>query len=195
VEKLLNGVYHRFTAPELFAELGSGYRVMVMFDPTDPIDGAEVYNLEEGAKNVKGVRVGDWLGHGEWAEDAPQLGPSCGFAPGVEQRRRYHQGFRAAYASTGLFGRGGMRNNEARDGQGTVRRAEVGGLARPPAVARPTDEEEEVFEGDRVGRKGTATAARGDRTAGVRGKKGVKRPAGRIRARHELAEETAETDV
>jgi len=123
VDKTLDGVLYRFALPELTAKYGNGYRVHVSFDPGDPWRGSEVCNLETGTRNVDGLRIGQWMATGEWAEPSPQFGISetCDTAG---QRKRYTRAFRAAYAAADVAGVRGRRAAELRTDGGLLLRDE-----------------------------------------------------------------------
>jgi len=141
LQKTIMGRVYRFAAPEITARLGNGYRLFVAFDPSDPWRGAELYNLEEGTRNVSGLSLGAHVGTAEWSEDAPQFG--LGSSETSEQRKRFTRAFRAAYAAAGLAGTRGRRILEERDGVGGLRReerhAEIS--ERTPAEPRRAHEE------------------------------------------------------
>ena len=148
VEKKLNGQLYRFSAPELFATLGCGYRVMVAFDPSDPAAGAELFNLEAGSRNLTNAAPGAWLGHAEWEQDRVLFGYTDEVAQSQARRKRFNGAFRDAYAGTGIFGKRAVRANEQRDGLGNVSRVEsdsatVAALGRRdrtgPRVMEPED--------------------------------------------------------
>jgi hypothetical protein len=125
VSKTINGVHYFFGAPEITARLGNGYRVFACFDPSDPWRGAELFNLEQGTRNVLSLPVGAHLGTAEWSEPAPQFG--LGAKETREQRKRYTRAFRSVYFASGLAGSRGRRILEERDGTGGLRRENVKG--------------------------------------------------------------------
>ena len=125
------GVQFQFSAPGLFADLGTGYRVMVCFDPTEPSMGAWIFNVETGSANRDGHAHGAFLGHAEHCEDAPQFATRGYADQGIETRRKYHRAFRAKYVSTGIFGHNATAVSELRDGRGNVARIERGGVPLP----------------------------------------------------------------
>lgn len=120
VEKKIGGEIFRFTIPELFGELGAGYRLMLTFDDSNPAAGAELYNLETGARNARNWGFHEWIGHAEWENARPLYGYSDQVAESIERRKRHHRGFVAAYAGTGIFGKRATVALEARDGHGQV---------------------------------------------------------------------------
>jgi len=125
VEKKIAGDVFRFTIPELFAVCGSHYRVLMCFDPTDPESGAEIYNLERGARNEQGFAFMQHIGTAEYAAPRPLFGYSDEVAADVARRKRYQRAVKTAYAGTGLFGKRASWAVEARDGLGAVSRIEI----------------------------------------------------------------------
>jgi len=124
VQKTLAGRIYRFALPELAAQVGNGYRLRACFDPGDPWRGAEVYNLEDGTRNIRNLRPGAWMATAEWAEAAPQFGAAVDAAT-LEQRKRYSIAFRAVYAASGVGGRRGRVARESRTDRGLVVRTEA----------------------------------------------------------------------
>lgn len=138
----LHGEVLPFCHPELFAQLGNGYRVIVHFDPTEPSLGAAILNGEapEASRNVEAWPVGQVLGIADQVPFAPQFAPHASFSPTAEFRKRYHAWNAAAYRGTGLYGRRAGKTDEARDGAGNVARIESGpnvGRAAAPAAPAP----------------------------------------------------------
>jgi len=125
VARTIQGVQYLFGAPEITARLGNGYRMLVCFDPSDPWRGAELFNLEQGTRNVLALPIGAHLGTAEWSEPAPQFG--LGAAETREQRKRFTRAFRSVYFAAGLAGSRGRRILEERDGTGGLRRENVKG--------------------------------------------------------------------
>lgn len=66
----VGGHTHDFRAPWMI-ELGSGYRVYIRFDPSEPTLGAAVYNRESGPTNAQGLKVGAFIGWAVWEMPAP----------------------------------------------------------------------------------------------------------------------------
>lgn len=137
VEATVDGRTFRFTAPEVFAELGAGYRVVVGFDPDDAEAGACVWNLEKGARNIYRAAVGGWLCHAEhsapmllWGDDDEAR------AAHAERKRRFTRAFTTAWAGTGLWGVG-AKNGVERPGVKTGSRTGEGdAAAAAPAPAK-----------------------------------------------------------
>lgn len=107
-----------FCAPELFARLGSGYRLVVAFDPSEPTLGAAIYNRETSSANFAGWQAGEFIG---WA---PFLAPVARFDwrtgdvadPQADAKRIFNKHVRTSYGAVGLNHRLGT----ARDGRGNV---------------------------------------------------------------------------
>lgn len=125
VVKHLEGERYRFTAPELFAVLGSGYRVLVAFDPGEPHAGAEIYNLETGARNIKGFAPNAWIGHADLSPDVPLFGMSSELAESTRRRKAARRAFAIEYRGTGLFGTRAGKASERRMADGTLARVET----------------------------------------------------------------------
>ena len=120
------GVDLQFSAPALFAELGTDYPVMVCFDPTEPTLGAWIFNAATGSMNRDSYAKGQYLGHAEHCPLAPQFAPAGYVDENIERRRKYHRAFRTKYVSTGIFGHRTATRSELRDGKGNVARIERG---------------------------------------------------------------------
>jgi hypothetical protein len=131
-----------FCAPELFAELGTGYRVIVRFDPSEYALGAAIFNNESGTVNRRGWKIGEYIGHAAFAGFAPQFCAAEGFqTAGIEQRKRFHNFNQTAFRAIGVYGKPAARSNEARDGRGasvTVER-DTKPLPRPEVPQLPQD--------------------------------------------------------
>ena len=123
VDKMLGGILYRFTSPE-FARLGVGYRLAVAFDPGDASAGAEIYNLETGSRNSSGYSPGQWICHAEHELELPLYGYTEAVRASTARRKAHRRAFAAAYAGTGLFGRGAGRALERRDASGRLERIE-----------------------------------------------------------------------
>lgn len=125
VMKHLEGERYRFTDPDLFAVLGSGYRVLVAFDPGEPQAGAEIYNLETGSRNIKGFAPNAWIGHAELSQDVPLFGWSDELAESTKRRKAARRAFAVEYRGTGLYGTRAGKASERRMADGRLVRAEV----------------------------------------------------------------------
>ncbi len=125
------GISFQFSAPGLFADLGTGYRVIACFDPTEPTMGAWIFNAETGTANRDGHTHGAFLGHAEHCAEAPQFAAHGFVDENIERRRKHYRAFRVKYVSTGVFGHNAASASELRDGRGNVARIERGGAATP----------------------------------------------------------------
>lgn len=126
VRPKVDGVEYPFTCPEVFAELGTSYRVMVRFDPSEPAAGAAIFSLETGVRNRFGYQPGQWICNAEFMEAAPQVDLSgIHGAEGLAVRKRYLSRCRAEYRSTGIYGTRTSSATESRDGRGNVARVEM----------------------------------------------------------------------
>lgn len=128
-----------FSAPELFAALGTGYRLVVAFDPSEPTLGAALYNAETSTSNHQGWRVGEYIGHAEFLPTIARFDwrerDERGADAPPEARRRYAGAIRTAFGAVGL---GRVRSSEARDGRGAVARVDGAAPARrEPAAVEP----------------------------------------------------------
>lgn len=118
-----------FCNPELFAQLGRGYRVIVCFDPAMPDLGAVIFNNEAGARavlNGHAVPPGAQLGVAELVERVPQYCALDGFddEAGYDRRRRFSAQCRKAYRAIALPGARGSAATIARDIRGNEVRIE-----------------------------------------------------------------------
>lgn len=128
-----------FIAPEIFAELGNGYRLLVAFDPSDPSQGAALWNAENGQCNRRGWRVGQFLGWAQFDAPAPQFGGSST----SDTRKRYLNWHRTSFTAIKNFGGPDRHESAARDGHGnqvTVERtaAVPSQSTEPPTPSRAT---------------------------------------------------------
>lgn len=145
VEKKIDGRCYRFTCPELFAEIGAGYRMLVCFDDSDPAAGADLYNLETGSRNIKGWRHMEHIGRAEWEKERPLFGYSDEVGESTDRRKRYARAFKTSYAGTGIFGKHAMAVAENRDGEANVTRIARGVPAVSSPAAAPEAEPAEAF--------------------------------------------------
>lgn len=125
VEKTINGESFRFSAPDLFARIGSGYAVAVAFDPAEPQAGAEIYNLETGSRNMDGAGPNAWLGHADLEASLPLFGYTNEVAASGSRRKAFKRAFTSAYAGTGLLGKKAGRAVERRESDGRLVRMET----------------------------------------------------------------------
>lgn len=139
VETKVDGQPLWFSNPEIFAVLGTGYRVVVAFDPGEPTAGCAVYNRETGARAHQGHLPGQLICLAEYDEAGPQFGGD-GSALGIERRKAFKNAVAAAYSGTGIFGRRKVRAIEARDGRGNVAR-QISGPGVQDQIKTPQDGE------------------------------------------------------
>lgn len=125
VSKKIGGDIFRFTIPELFGTLGSGYRLLLTFDNTNPAAGADLYNLETGSRNTNSFGFMQWIGHAEWETARPLYGYSDEVAASIERKKRFHRAVVTADAGTGLFGKHAGYSVETRDGRGNLAAVEA----------------------------------------------------------------------
>lgn len=150
-----------FINPEVFADLGHGYRVTVRFDPSEPSLGAAIYNRETSSANRSGLQVGQFICWAEFHESAPMFSPNKDTV-GTDLVKRFRAFHRTAFRAMGGKLTPAIARGEVRDGRGNV----------AVAVGR--------------GMEGTERTPRTPRTKGVRG--GVVLPEGRGRGRVEVDE-------
>lgn len=117
--------------PELLAALGSGYAVVIKFEPAEPGLGAAIFNREgqNTSRNRWGWPVGEFLGLAEFEPEAPQIMARGVELPEAEQesldrRKRYLSAVRAEYRGIFPHGRKPSVAREARNGRGEIVRIE-----------------------------------------------------------------------
>lgn len=158
VRASVDGVEFRFTDPELFARLGSGYRVAIGFDPDEPGAGCAVWNLEKGARNAFGFRPGQFMTLAEWSEPAPFWGVDERVEAAAVRKRRFTRAFTTAFAATGVWGTGGKSGLERRGVHPEFDGVEVEGEGMPKeAFAGAASKRRQMGE-----REVAAAAARAD---------------------------------
>lgn len=150
-----------FINPEVFADLGHGYRVTVRFDPSEPSLGAAIYNRETSSANRAGLQVGQFICWADFHEAAPMFSAVKGEQPGQDLVKRFRAFHRTAFRAMGGRLTPAISRAEVRDGRGNVGKAE--GRMKNEEVGR--------------GMEGTERTQRTQRTKGVRG--GVVLPEGR----------------
>lgn len=111
--------------PELFAELGQGYRLTIRFDPSEPTLGAAIFNREVGTRNRHAFSLGQFLGIAEYAPEAPQIVCGQGLLTDEEEaarghKKRFTSAVRTEYRAIGVFGKRKTSVSSARDGRGNV---------------------------------------------------------------------------
>ena len=114
VTATVDGREFRFTDPELFAALGTGYRLAIAFDPDEPAAGCALWNLEKGSRNRRGYRPGEFVGMAEWSAPAPFWGLDERVEAAANRKRRFTRAFTTAYAGTGIWGTKGRKGLERR---------------------------------------------------------------------------------
>jgi hypothetical protein len=120
VTATVDGMPLDFCAPELFASLGSGYRLTIAFDPSDPLLGAAIYNAETSSANWPGWKQGEFIGHAGFLPMVARFDHREGGHADVagDLRRRFNKHVRTAFAA--VVGLRHARVSEARDGRGEV---------------------------------------------------------------------------
>jgi hypothetical protein len=144
-----------FINPEVFADLGQGYRVTVRFDPSEPSLGAAIYNRETSSANRAGLQVGQFICWADFHEAAPMFSAVKGEQPGQDLVKRFRAFHRTAFRAMGGRLTPAISRAEVRDGRGNVGKVE--GRRQKAEVG-----EEEVGDGrnGRNGRNGTGRSSR-----------------------------------
>jgi hypothetical protein len=126
-----------FCAPELFASLGSGYRLYVRFDPSEPTLGAAIYNRETSSANFEGWQDGMFIGFAEFLPEVARFDwRSEKDSTAEDIKRRFNKHVRTAYRAVGMKH---ARAATVRDGRGNV--AEVGGQRPEVRGQRPESQD------------------------------------------------------
>jgi hypothetical protein len=124
VTATVQGTPFDFCAPELFASIGSGYRVAIRFDPSEPDLGAALYNRETASGNFRGWQLGELIG---WAEYLPPVARfdwrEAKDDPAGDIKSRHNGYVRTAFGAVGIKHE---RVSTVRDGKGNVGRVEHG---------------------------------------------------------------------
>lgn len=128
VTATLDGQPYDFRAPESFAALGSGFRVSMRWDPSEPTLGAAIYSRETSSANWAGYQLGQFIG---WA-DYEAAGPQFDFRPadqreGSDLRRRQVAFHRTAFRAMGRPELPRIAIAAVRDGRGNVGEVRTGG--------------------------------------------------------------------
>ena len=120
-----HGIVADFTNPTVFAHLGTGFRVYVKWDSSEPSVGAAIYSRETSSANFAGYQVGEYICSAEyhptvarfdWREEA------CGPNDVAHQHKKaFNQAVRTAFRAVGMPA---LKAATARDGKGQV--VEVG---------------------------------------------------------------------
>ena len=127
-----------FIAPELFADVGNGYRVLVAFDPSNPQIGAGIWNNETGMINRQGWKLGQFLGWADYDAPAPQFGVRE--EGRSDHRKRYLNWHRTVFVAIKNFGGEARRESAARDGRGNAVELTKAAAALPAISAGPKAE-------------------------------------------------------
>ncbi len=105
------------------------HRVIVCFDPHEAAAGAQIFNLDAGARNRGGFRTLERLFTAPLADDRPQVDLRRERGPAdvaTQARKVRRQQVRTSFSSIGVFGEGARRVQHSHDGDG--RTAQVAGL-------------------------------------------------------------------
>ena len=123
----MDGDTYDFTHPEIFSSLGTGYRLIVKFDPAEPQIGAAIYNNESSTVNFNRWQVGEFIC---WADHLPTV-PRYDWTegsyddPAAMLKRRFNKAVRTAYGAVGL----NHRTSTALDGRGAKTELTMSGKA------------------------------------------------------------------
>ncbi len=125
-----------------FPFLERKHRVIVCFDPHEAAAGAQIFNLDDTARNRGGFRLLEKLFTAPLAVDRPQFdlsGRARAEDPTVQARKIRDQQVRASFTSLGVFGKGARRVQHSHDGDGRTARVESGAapLSRMESPAAP----------------------------------------------------------
>ncbi len=125
-----------FTMPEMFASLGSGYKLALKFDPTEPTIGGAIYNADTSSRNFHAWQPGEFIGWAEFLPLVARMDWRTGDVddPAGDLRRRHAGQIRTSYGAVGVRRR--IKSSTSRDGRGNV--AVVSGTrdAEPPNAER-----------------------------------------------------------
>jgi hypothetical protein len=113
-----------FINPEVFADLGHGYRVTVRFDPSEPSLGAAIYNRETSSANRAGWQVGQFVCWAQFHEATPMFSPNKDMV-GTDLVKRFRAFHRTAFRAMGGRLTPKIARAEVRDGRGNVGKAEA----------------------------------------------------------------------
>jgi hypothetical protein len=139
----IDGRPHDYRCPWMI-EVGSGFRVVVRFDSTEPTRGIALYNREDGPANTRGWRLGQFLGFAPWECPAPMSDVLRLEVRGVQPREL------TEFYGPGAIDRGDTHRKEQnrrvatvfsalpRPGQPAVKRAESRGDGRVVTVEQNT---------------------------------------------------------
>ncbi len=144
VKTTVDGVVYFFNAEEAFIDLGTGYSVILCFDPSEPSLGAAVLNAEEGSQNHRRYRPGQFICLARLHEYAPNYVAGGGYRDeNIEGRKRRNRAFRSALGiPKGRAAKDAMCADELRDGKGMVHRLERNGQGVPLLASPEADRAE-----------------------------------------------------
>jgi hypothetical protein len=143
----VDGRWLDFRAPWMI-ELGSGYKVYLKFDSSEPTLGAAVYNRQGGPTNVNGWKLGHFIGWAVWEMPGPSV-DVIGQVRGVEAksvaefygagafdngdnlRKGQSKVVATAFSAMPRPGQPAVKRSEARDGNGNVVKIERGDHLTP----------------------------------------------------------------
>jgi hypothetical protein len=111
-----------FEVPAEFAHLGTGYKVLVCFDPAEPDLGARILDAESDRRRDYDAQAGMFYGTWAYVPDAPQIDYSD--APASNHKREYLAAARTAFRATGMVPGTGASVDQVHNGTGRVRRVE-----------------------------------------------------------------------
>lgn len=116
----VDGDPYEFSDGDMFARLGSGYRIYLRFDPSEPTLGAAIYNREKSSANHHGWQDGQFI---TWADFILPVGrfdwrDQKDGSSSNTQKRRHDKFVRTAFRAIGMPKASAAT---ARDGEGNVR--------------------------------------------------------------------------
>jgi len=119
-----------FAVPACCAHLGSGYKLLVCFDPSEPTSGAMVFDAEvDGRRDFDAVAEQPY-GIFQFSPDAPQLDFSR--SGNYQGKKDYLAASRRLFRATGMRQGTGASIDQVADGRGSSAR-----IARGLDIARP----------------------------------------------------------
>jgi len=123
VTATVDGQPYDFTHPEVFASLGSGYRLLVKFDPAEPHIGAAIYNNESSSANFNRYQIGEFICWADFHTLVPRFNWTEGSYddPAALLKQRFNKAVRTAYGAAGL----NHRIATAHDGRGATATVET----------------------------------------------------------------------
>lgn len=143
-----------FSVPDEFAVLGNGYRLLVCFDPADPVAGATVFDAETDGRRHYHHTEGQALGNFPFAPNAPQL-DLTGRAD-FSTKKSYNAAARTIFRATGMRQGTGASIDQMADGRGSSARIERG---TAPLVPEAGNRAEEALQARRQHARGNDRAA------------------------------------